>query len=468
MSIRTKFLFTYISLIAVVIAILNTYPIVNTRSIVQHAKESSLKAGALQIGSSIEALDRITTDTVRQVMGLLETGRFTYIAVRSANMDMLYYQGSRDGGFDESVSTRLMEESLLEVTDKFRSYFRDGAFQSYAAVPIMAGERVIGAVCVYEYDAVEGRTLVSLRNNLRTLSIALGALAVMLSFIYSRNFTKRITRILDAIKNVREGEYTYRIDVLGHDELAQLSDEFNSLTGRLQETEQLRRRFVADASHELKTPLASIRLLSDSIIETPNIDMETTREFVSDIRDESERLSRITSQLLDLTRLDNKTTTVRTGVDCAEVGMSVIRTLRPIAGAAGVELRYDFAKGCQIMATADELFQIIFNLGENAVKYNTEKGSVDIRIFVKEGFVHITVSDTGQGIPAQDLPYIFDRFYRVDKSRDRDGGGSGLGLSIVKSTAERHGGEIQCERNERGGMCFTVRFPVYVSGGKGS
>ncbi len=463
---RFKFLLTYITLIAIVIAIMNTYPIINTRSIVQHSKESSIKSGALQIGASIEMLDRITTESVQQVMGMLEVSRFTYIMVLNANSDMLYYQGSREG-FDEEVSNRLIEVSISETTDEFDSFFKSGAFRSYSTVPIVSEGKTVGAVCVYEYDATEGQTLVTLRNNLLTISMGLSALAVIMSLIFSRNFTRPITKLVDAIGNVREGEYTYRIDVVGHDELAQLSMEFNGLTGRLQETEQLRRRFVADASHELKTPLASIRLLSDSILETPGMDMETVRDFVSDIRDESERLARITSQLLDLTRLDNKTTTVRTAVDCCEVGEKVIRSLRPLAEAAGVELLHTFSPGSCIMATDDELFQIIFNLGENAVKYNTRGGKVDIKIAPEEGSVKLTVEDTGQGIPAQDMPYIFDRFYRVDKSRGRDEGGSGLGLSIVKSTAERHGGEVTCEKKEDGGMRFIVLFPIYTPGPKG-
>jgi signal transduction histidine kinase len=118
------------------------------------------------------------------------------------------------------------------------------------------------------------------------------------------------------------------------------------------------------------------------------------------------------------------------------------------------------------MATDDELFQIIFNLGENAIKYNFNGGTVDIDIYSDMENAVISISDSGIGIPSQDLPYIFDRFYRVDKSRGREGGGSGLGLSIVKSTAERHGGEVKAEKNDVGGMKFIVSFPLYYSGSK--
>jgi signal transduction histidine kinase len=398
-------------------------------------------------------------------MGMLETSRLSSVTIFNADFDMLYYQRTETTGYDESIAYSLLEKSK-SGTNEFRSFFSGQTFKSYCAVPIMSDDQVRGMICVYEYDPAEGEIVIALRNNLFKISIGLGLLAVFLSMIYSHTFTKRITKILDAIGNVREGEYTYRIDVVGHDELAQLSDEFNSLTGRLQSTEEIRRRFVADASHELKTPLASIRLLSDSILQNPDIDKDTAREFVSDIKDESERLARTTEQLLNLTKLDNNTTTIRSDVDCCKIGERVIRALRPIAEQKNVTINSNFKNECHIMATDDELFQIIFNLGENAIKYNFNGGTVDIDIYSDMENAVISISDSGIGIPSQDLPYIFDRFYRVDKSRGREGGGSGLGLSIVKSTAERHGGEVKAEKNDVGGMKFIVSFPLYYSGSK--
>ncbi len=444
-----------------VIIILNTYPITISRDIVFRSKENSLKPGAIQIGASVEMLERVTPANIELVMGMLETGQFSYITVLSSEQDILYYQGARENGFDESVAKRVIDKSLRDCSDEFISTFSDGVFRSYSAVPILSQGEIVAIVFAYEYDKDEGALITGLRSDLFRISIALGVLTILISLIYSRTFTKKITKILNAIGNVREGEYTYRIDVKGNDELAQLGDEFNSLTGRLQETEQIRRRFVADASHELKTPLASIKLLSDSILETPGIDQATVNDFVTDIRDESERLSRITAQLLNLTRLDNRLSAASAEVNCCEIGERVARSLRPIADAAGVKLKLHLEPDAYIMATGDELFQIIFNLGENAIKYNIEGGSVYIHIFKKDKFVSITVDDTGIGIPDRDIPYIFDRFYRVDKSRGREEGGSGLGLSIVKSTAERHGGEVSCEKSTEGGMRFTVRFPAY-------
>ena len=452
---------TYLSLIAVVILILNTYPVIISRDLVFLSKRNTVASQAVQICTSLEALDMMTPDTVSRVMNMLEVGGLSTIVVLNSDLDELYRIGRNAEGYDDSIVENLVALAM-SGDNEFLSKFADGAFMSYSVVPIMSEESINGYVCVYEYDNVEGNIIIGLQRDLFQISCGLGLMAIILSFIYSGTFTSRITKILNAIESVREGEYSYRINVKGHDELARLSDEFNSLTGRLQSTEEIRRRFVADASHELKTPLAAIRLLSDSILESDNIDIGTVKEFVSDIRDETARLARTTVQLLDLTKLDNNIVTVRSAVDCANVAERVVRALKPIADTKNVKLDCDLKKDCTILATEDELYQIIFNLAENAVKYNTDGGSVTVSVDKVDGQVEIEVEDTGIGVPAQDLPYIFDRFYRVDKSRGREGGGTGLGLSIVKSTVEKHGGQVAAQRREEGGMIFTVTFPYFL------
>ena len=168
---------------------------------------------------------------------------------------------------------------------------------------------------------------------------------------------------------MREGAYSHRAEVPGRDEIAQLAQEFNSLTDRLQTTENARRRFVSDASHELKTPLAAIRLLTDSILQTENIDRETAREFVTDIGQEAERLSRITEDLLRLTRLDSNVLERPVVVDALPVLEQVMRMMSLVAQEKGTELTYRAEGTCTMLATRDEIHQIIYNLTDNAVKY---------------------------------------------------------------------------------------------------
>lgn len=264
----------------------------------------------------------------------------------------------------------------------------------------------------------------------------------------------------------RGGAFRSRAEVPGRDEIAQLAQEFNSLTDRLQTTENARRRFVSDASHELKTPLAAIRLLTDSILQTENIDRETAREFVTDIGQEAERLSRITEDLLRLTRLDSNVLERPVVVDALPVLEQVMRMMSLAAQEKGTELTYRAEGTCTMLATRDEIHQIIYNLTDNAVKYTPPGSTVQVSLFREGDQVVLTVEDNGAGIPEEDLPRIFERFYRVDKARSRAAGGTGLGLAIVRDTVEKRGGTVEAANRPGGGAVFTVRWPWREGGGQ--
>ena len=222
---------------------------------------------------------------------------------------------------------------------------------------------------------------------------------------------------------------------------------------------------MSDASHELKTPLAAIRLLTDSILQTDNIDPDTTREFVSDIGREAERLSRITEDLLRLTRLDNSVLDAASVVDVLPVLEQVLRMMGLVAQEKGVDLTYDAAEDCAVLSSKDELHQVIYNLVDNAVKYTPAGGAVQVSLKREEGQVVLSVADNGNGIPEADLPRVFERFYRVDKARSRAAGGTGLGLSIVSDTVRQRGGTVEVANRPEGGAVFTVRWPAVKGGG---
>jgi signal transduction histidine kinase len=216
---------------------------------------------------------------------------------------------------------------------------------------------------------------------------------------------------------------------------------------------------VSDASHELKTPLASIRLLSDSILQTENMDGDMVNEFVTDIGNEADRLTRTTEKLLRLTRLDSEIDAAPERIDMERVVKETARSLMPLADQSGVTLTYQLSSDCYIKATEDDMHQVVFNLAENGIKYNMPGGEVQILLFKTDNVVQLIVNDTGIGIPEEDVQHIFDRFYRVDKARSREAGGSGLGLSIVHDTVVGHGGSIRVEHRVPRGTSFIVAFP---------
>ena len=179
---------------------------------------------------------------------------------------------------------------------------------------------------------------------------------------------------------------------------------------------------------------------------------------------EAERLQRITEKLLTLTRLDAGTPVEAEAVPVEEVAQRVTHMLRPLARAVEVDLRVKLEEGLTVRATRDDLYQILFNLMENAVKYNLPGGEITLAGKGEEAWAVLTVEDTGVGIPAEDVDKVFDRFYRVDKARSRAAGGTGLGLSIVRDTAKRHGGEVTAQRREPEGTRFTLTFPLCERG----
>lgn len=441
------------------IAVLNIYPMRISRNLIVFAKEEAIPPYAQQVAELLGELEDLTPESVGKVMEAWEADSLSRVVIFDKNKDELSAEGSDLRGYDERVLFSMAEKALSEGKAGFRSDLTGGAFLTYACVPARCEGEATAAVGVYEYDDAAGALVMGIRDDMMRASIGLGVVAVVISIFLSQTLSAGLTRVLTGIRKVREGDYTFHVEVRGHDEFATLAEEFNTLTERMQQTEERRRRFVSDASHELKTPLSAIMLLADTILENDNMDAGTMREFVTGIREETQRLGRTTSQLLDLTKLDRPVEEKRVDVDCVRVAKRVLAALEPVAKKAGVTVSARFDANCHVLATEDDLFHLLHNLVDNAVKYNTENGRVAVSVLRDRENVVITVEDTGIGIPEEDLPYIFDRFYRVEKSRHREEGGTGLGLSIVRSTADRHGGAVTVRHAEPHGTVFTVTFP---------
>ena len=461
-SVQFKFAAAFIVILAGLILIMNSYPIIQFRNLVFSSKKTSMQNQAQVMSASLSTIEPFSSDNVKQVMGIIDVMPLSRILITDSAGLILYDTA------DTSVDTgryALLPEIYGALSDNLVWYstLSDSAFRSRLAVPVKSRGEMVGAVYLYEYDADQAQLMTSLMVNLRSLSIGISAIAVIVILVFTRALTKRITELSKAMRVVRDGGYDYRLKISGTDELAELGVEFNQLTAHLQQTEEVRRRFVSDASHELKTPLASIRLLSDSILQNDNMETDTVREFVSDIGNESERLARITEKLLSLTRLDREVTIERTAVDVSKVAKDTLHLLTPLAVSHEVTLDYRLSGDCLIYATEDDIYQIIFNLVENAIKYNHPQGEVNLILYKGSSEVYLFVDDTGIGIPPEEASHVFSRFYRIDKARSREAGGSGLGLSIVRDAVILHGGSVEVMPREPEGTRVRVCFPLYES-----
>nr|WP_325298867.1 HAMP domain-containing sensor histidine kinase [uncultured Dysosmobacter sp.] len=461
-SLQVKFGLSYICIIAAVLLLLNTYPLLESQNMVFHSKVATMQSSVSVMVYSLSGLDRLNEENVAAAMAVVEETGLSRILVTDEAGKVLYDTRETGSAVGDYVFFSEIVQALLGY-DASSCIYRNGAFRSRASSPVLYRNQIIGAVYAYEYDTGQAELLLGLQENLLKLSAVIGGVVLVLSLFLSKALTKKIGRLLTAIRQVREGAYSHRADIGGHDEIAQIAQEFNSLTDRLQTTENARRRFVSDASHELKTPLAAIRLLSDSILQTDGIDPATTREFVADIGREAERLSRITEDLLRLTRLDSGVLDPPTEVEVLPVVEQVMRMMSLVAQEKGVDLTYDAAEGCVVQATRDEIHQVVYNLVDNAVKYSAG-GAVQVSLGIEDGQVALRVADNGPGIPEEDLSRIFERFYRVDKARSRAAGGTGLGLSIVSDTMRRRGGTVEAVNRPQGGAVFTARWPQAKGG----
>ena len=471
-SLQMKYAMSYLVIFAVVLVLLNTYPVLASQELLFTSKRDSLKSQAAVMASALMELESLSVDQVVRVMNMLDNMGLTRILVTDPS-GLVLYDSTRDSGEEADPEGEKREPeyryalyqevvSALRGSDVFYSRYSNKVFTSTAACPIVYRGMVIGAIYILEVDSAQGALLLSLQQNLRNISLVIAAVTLLMSALFSKMLTARIGALLRAIRIVGEGEYGHRLQPVGRDELAQLAEEFNQLTDRLQVTEEVRRRFVSDASHELKTPLASIQLLSDSILQNEQMDQETVRDFVSDIGEEAKRLTRITEHLLTLTRLDSLPAEKTEPVDVSAVAERAVNMLTPVADTAGVTIHTETKPGYEIRCTNDELYQICFNLIENAIKYNFAGGYVYVSTYKDGDQILIEVADTGIGIPEGELTKVFNRFYRVDKARSRAAGGTGLGLSIVRDTARRHGGWVTARRRNPEGSVFTVGFPRYV------
>ena len=408
--------------------------------------------------SGIGDIEIMNTETVSSVIGQIGNLSATRLIVTDHTAHVIYDSNSRTPAGSYALLPEILQ--ALNRNKVFSWSFQEGTMVSRAAVPIYSYGTLAGTVYMMENDAQQGVLISSLQRNILSITLVLEVAVILFSVIFSSRFSRRLKRITTSMRIIRSGNYSHKVNVGGHDELTLLGDEFNDLTEKLNASEGQRRQFVSDASHELKTPLASIKLLSDSILQN-EMDMGTVKEFVGDIGNEAERLNRMSSKLLSLSRIESVDEVESEIVNILPTAERVIRMLSSIAAENSVTMITHFLQDSPILIPEDDLYQILFNLTENGIKYNRSGGSVTISLYRQGDDAVLSVADTGVGIPEEAVPHLFERFFRVDKARSRKTGGSGLGLSIVKSMVEKNGGSISVESTPQKGSVFTVLFPIF-------
>ncbi len=344
-----------------------------------------------------------------------------------------------------------------------------GAMTGIYARSIMDDGALVG-VLVYastEHDIYDG--LIQVTRQIAYVMLAVSAFVCLLSIVIVRLFMRPVNELQSGIAQISKGDFSYRVRVRGKDELSDLARAFNSMSTRIETLDRSRNQFVSNASHELKTPLSTMKILLQTVLYQDSFDTDMTKEFLGDIDKEIDRLSYVVSDLLTLVSIDSGKMRLNAApLLIRDLVQENVKRLSPLARERGIELEFAGRENAEVMGDTMKLNQVFYNLIDNAIKYTPRGGSVRVDLTRQGKTVFTRIIDNGIGIPKEDVLHIFDRFYRVDKARSRETGGTGLGLSIVKQIVLLHSGDISVSSVENEGTTFVVELPVYIkpNGGK--
>ena len=335
----------------------------------------------------------------------------------------------------------------------------------------LVGTYLLASLLTFINVWITARLMFASEHDLRLATVLLffaGGIAVALGSFFAHAFTRRIARLEDAARKIQEGDLTIRVNPGGTDEIAALGRTFNQMASRLQgaqqkqkELEALRRDLVAWAGHDLRTPLTSIQLLIEALVDGIVDDPESTRKYLLQAKKQVDALSLLVNDLFQVSQLDSGGLPLKfERASLSDLISDTLESFSALARQRQVLLSGSASPDIDpLNFDVQYMGRVINNLVSNALRHTPSGGTVTIRAERAPGRVNVTILDSGEGIAPEDLPHVFDRFFRGEKSRSRSSGGAGLGLAIVKGIVEAHGGTISAKNLPEGGTDFTFTIP---------
>lgn len=376
-----------------------------------------------------------------------------------------------DRDFKIVKDTYHVDEGKTLVSPKIIRSFKKGEPTDYQrkgqviefAVPVRSADvpQIQGAMLVTISCSEITATMMELNYQGLLLIAVIVVLSVFLGYILATVLVKPLARVTKSIEDLTDGYQNDEISVPDYTETELITDAFNKMLARMKVLDESRSEFVSNVSHELKTPMTSMKVLADSLVGQQGVSEELYQEFLQDITAEIDRENRIITDLLSLVKMDKKTADLSIQhMDINQLLEDILKRLRPIADKRSIDLILDSFRPVEADVDEIKFTSAISNLVENAIKYNVDDGWVRVSIDADHKYFYVTVADSGMGIPEDSLERIFERFYRVDKSHSREIGGTGLGLAITRSTIAMHHGVIKVFSREGEGTTFSVRIPL--------
>jgi len=374
-----------------------------------------------------------------------------------------------DSNNTEAGSTKIISEvvNALEKKKATNIHADEKPPTVYAAAPIENdASEIVGAVLLVGSIEDIFTSVSEIEQKLIMYTVLTTLVMAVLVFAVSQVLIDPLSSILNVVQKMSDGHLDQRIELNGHDEYAKLGHAFNEMADKLEKVDKTRQEFVSNVSHELKTPLSSIKVLSESILLQEDIPIQMYQEFLQDINSEVDRMTRVVNDLLQLVLLDQGGSGLNIGsININALVADILKRLGPLAEQKNIDFIYEDVRDVTIEADEMKITSAVSNLVDNAVKYTGNGGTVKVIVDADHQNAFITVADTGIGIKEEDQSKIFDRFYRVDKTRDRETGGTGLGLAITYATVRLHNGAIKVTSKENEGTSFLIRVPIHYSGG---
>lgn len=451
---------TYLAIIILALLFISTYVTASISNYLYNREEVELLANANIIANLVSDDLKERPKSIEDIVAELNFPASMRVIVSDVHAKVVY-----DTGVNNNIEGKIFVRdgimNAINGKDVVSTYKeKEVGTIVQAAASVISNSEVVGVVYITNVASATDDFIKDIKWLLYVISIIVCILIGVLSAVMADVIVSPIEKLTARLRGVELENERKFVKFKGSEELESLAEAFNTLSGKLSEMEEKRRAFVSNASHELKTPLSSIKLLSESVLSMPEIDEETVREFMTDITGEIDRLTKIIERLLSLTKLDTEAEPLSLKVtDINEMSQRIVKSLTPVAESRGIEMTHISDGEIIAMADREKLWQVVYNITDNAIKYTQSGGKVEVGVFDDGKNCRIEVADNGVGIPESDIDKIFDRFYRVDKARSRESGGTGLGLSIVKELVLMHGGDISVESIVNSGTKMKITIP---------
>jgi signal transduction histidine kinase len=335
-----------------------------------------------------------------------------------------------------------------------------------AVASIVVDGQTVGSVRLWVYgsDALMRQPDQEFRNNSYQAMFLAAAVAIILAscigYLFARNLVAPVNRIMKTARAIGDGNLSARTNLRGEDEIARLGETFDYMADSVEKDRNLERRLTTDVAHELRTPLMAIQATVEAMVDGV---YEPTEERLVTVNSEIQRLSRLVNALLKLSRLENRAEPMKEEVvDVGELIAGIVATHEIFVSDSGLTLDYQAEPEVMVKGDSDMIRQATANLISNAVRYTPEGGTITVSVSRGDLMAHIAVRDTGIGLSKEEARMVFSRFWRADAGRNREQGGLGIGLAVVKEIVDRHGGWVQVEGEKDKGACFTIHIPLYI------